>query len=182
MRNFVLTVFKGDLSSMGIRGAGLCVWAGWGLVSAMGAEHPDPLPVKDSQATTQAEMKPYQERIEHARAKIPMVPIPGGTFRMGSSPAESNRQADEGPQHQVTVAPFWMGKYEITWDAYEVWMSDTDILKRKVLGLKPNQRDKIADKYQLTQPTEPYTDMSFGMGKRRFPAHTVKICLAEPRL
>ena len=175
MRILVETISRGQVSRMGRRAVGLCVWVGWGVVSSVGAEHPDPLPVKDSQATTQAEMKPYQERIEHARAKIPMVPIPGGMFRMGSPPMESHRQVDEGPLHQVTVAPFWMGKYEITWNAYEVWMSDTDILKRQVLGLKPNQRDKLADRYQVTQPTEPYTDMSFGMGKRGFPA----ICMTQ---
>jgi formylglycine-generating enzyme required for sulfatase activity/predicted Ser/Thr protein kinase len=43
---------------------------------------------------------------------LEMVSIPGGTFIMGSPEYEGN--ADEHPQHQVTIAPFFMGKYPIT--------------------------------------------------------------------
>jgi len=139
------------------------------------AEHPDPLPVADSAASTEAQMKPYTELIEHTSAKIELVPIPGGTFLMGSPESEDGRKDDEGPQHKVTVDPFWMSKFEITWDAYEVWMDDADILRRKITGKNPNTRDKLADEYQLTQPTEPYTDMTFGMGKTGYPA----ICMTQ---
>ncbi len=44
-----------------------------------------------------------------------MVSIPGGTFTMGST--EGDR--DERPAHQVTLAPFAIGKYEITNAQYE---------------------------------------------------------------
>lgn len=43
-----------------------------------------------------------------------MVEIPGGTFTMGSPENEAGRDSNEGPQHQVTVSPFYMGKYEVT--------------------------------------------------------------------
>lgn len=138
-------------------------------------EHPDPLPVANSSAKTEAEMKSYTELIEHSSAKIEMLPIRGGAFVMGSPKSEKERNKDEGPQHKVQVDPFWMAKCEITWDAYEVWMSDLDILRRKLTMVKANQRDKLADEYQLTQPTEPYTDMSFGMGKGKHPA----ICMTQ---
>jgi formylglycine-generating enzyme required for sulfatase activity len=49
-----------------------------------------------------------------------MVVIPGGTFTMGSPADEPERDADEGPQNRVTIAPFAMGKTEVTfaeWDA-----------------------------------------------------------------
>ena len=170
-----MRTFEKDYPTRAVMAVGITVWAGFCLAADLPAEHPDPLPVKNSQATTQAEMKAYDERIEHTRTKIPMIPIPGGTFLMGSPPTEADRQAEEGPQHKVALAPFWMAKFEITWNAYEVWMSDTDILRRQVQGLKPNRRDQLADRYQLTQPTEPYTDMSFGMGKRGFPA----ICMTQ---
>ena len=39
-----------------------------------------------------------------------MVPIPGGTYLMGSPSGEKGRKDDEGPQHPVTIKPFWMGK------------------------------------------------------------------------
>ena len=94
---------------------------------------------------------------------------------MGSPRREKGRGKDEGPQHEVTLSPFWMASHEITWNAYEVWMSDTDILRREVLSIKATQRDALADEFQLSKPTPPYTDMTFGMGKRGYPA----ICMTQ---
>lgn len=144
-------------------------------LSAAAADHPAPLPIPDSAAATEAEMKPYVELIEHTDARIEMVPIRGGKFVMGSPDSEKGRYPDEGPQHEVEISPLWMAKCEITWDAYEVWMSDLDVLKRQVLGITDTPRDKLAEKFQLTQPTKPYTDMTFGMGKRGYPA----ICMTQ---
>jgi formylglycine-generating enzyme required for sulfatase activity len=48
-----------------------------------------------------------------------MVRINGGTFTMGSPSSESGRDIDEGPQHQVTVSSFFMGKYEVTQREYQ---------------------------------------------------------------
>jgi formylglycine-generating enzyme required for sulfatase activity len=42
------------------------------------------------------------------------VLVEGGTFTMGSPSNEPDRYSDEGPQHQVTVKSFYMGKYEVT--------------------------------------------------------------------
>ncbi|MBE9207483.1 SUMF1/EgtB/PvdO family nonheme iron enzyme [Nostoc sp. LEGE 06077] len=53
---------------------------------------------------------------------LEMVQIPGGTFMMGSPPAEKDRQSDESPQHQVKVPGFFMGKYEITQAQYQAIM------------------------------------------------------------
>ena len=144
-------------------------------VSTLAADHPDSLSIPSAVAASEAEMKPYTELIEHANAKIDMVAIPSGEFVMGSPDSEADRNEDEGPQREVAIDAFWMGKYEITWDAYEVWMSDLDIFRRTAFGIEANARDKAADKYQLSQPTPPYTDMSFGMGTRGYPA----ICMTQ---
>ncbi len=138
-------------------------------------EKPPKLEVPDSEAKTEAEMKPYKEVIEHTEATIEMLPIKGGKFMMGSPETEPERKPDEGPQHEVEVSPFWMAKTEITWDAYDVWASDLDLYRRENLGLKATPRDKFADVFQVSQPTKPYTDMSFGMGKRGYPA----ICMTQ---
>jgi len=49
---------------------------------------------------------------------IDMVKINGGTFTMGSPSVppndEDGRYDDEGPQHQVTLSAFYMGKYTVT--------------------------------------------------------------------
>ena len=120
-------------------------------------------------------MKPYAELIEHTDVTIEMVPIRGGKFLMGSPDGEKGRKADEGPQHEVEIAPFWMAKCEITWDAYEVWMSDLDIVRRRCAGLPGHAARQVRRQFQLTQPTKPYTDMTFGMGKRGYPA----ICMTQ---
>ncbi|HEY9625097.1 MAG TPA: formylglycine-generating enzyme family protein [Crinalium sp.] len=45
---------------------------------------------------------------------IEMMQIPSGIFMMGSPEDESDRDSSEGPQHEVSVSPFFMGKYPIT--------------------------------------------------------------------
>jgi formylglycine-generating enzyme required for sulfatase activity len=55
----------------------------------------------------------YREPLNDAVA-IDMVSIPGGTFNMGSPEDERQRRDFENPQHQVTVSPFFMGRYPIT--------------------------------------------------------------------
>ena len=53
---------------------------------------------------------------------LEMVQIPGGTFTMGSPEREKVRLDRESPQHTVTVQPFFMGKYVVTQEQYEVIM------------------------------------------------------------
>ncbi|MBO1059284.1 MAG: formylglycine-generating enzyme family protein [Dolichospermum sp. JUN01] len=45
---------------------------------------------------------------------LEMVSIPGGTFKMGSPENEQGYSSSQSPQHQVTVPPFFMGKYPVT--------------------------------------------------------------------
>ena len=49
---------------------------------------------------------------------LELVRIPGGKFLMGSPENEEGSFRDEGPQHEVTVPEFWMGKYSVTQDQY----------------------------------------------------------------
>src|SRR5262245_5170248 len=69
--------------------------------------------------TQPKELAPYTETIPGSTITFDMLPIPGGTFTMGSPESEAGRKADEGPVHKVTLSPFWMGKTEVTWDEYE---------------------------------------------------------------
>jgi formylglycine-generating enzyme required for sulfatase activity len=55
---------------------------------------------------------------------LEMVAIPGGTFLMGSPETEPKRHKDEGPQHQVTVAPFLMGRYPVTQAQWQAVMGN----------------------------------------------------------
>ena len=58
---------------------------------------------------------------------IEMVRISSGTFMMGSSVSETDRNTDEGPQHQVTISrDFYLGKYEVTQGQWESVMGGAD--------------------------------------------------------
>ena len=46
--------------------------------------------------------------------KLKMMLIPGGTFIMGSPKEEEDSYDDEHPQHQVTIKPFFIGRYQVT--------------------------------------------------------------------
>jgi formylglycine-generating enzyme required for sulfatase activity len=109
---------------------------------------------------TAAEMKAYKETIPGTQVCFEMVPIPAGTFTMGSPASEPGRKDDEGPQHNVTISPFWMEKCEVTWNEFELFMYPE--IK------KDSDPKEIAD--VVTHPTRPYVEMSFGMGKDGFPA------------
>lgn len=55
---------------------------------------------------------------------LEMVLIPGGSFLMGSPDDELERSNSEGPQHLVTVPPFFMGRYPVTqaqWKVVATW-------------------------------------------------------------
>jgi formylglycine-generating enzyme required for sulfatase activity len=55
---------------------------------------------------------------------LEMVSIPGGTFMMGSPETEMGREERESPQHEVTVEPFYMGKYLVTQAQWEEVMGN----------------------------------------------------------
>ncbi len=53
-----------------------------------------------------------------------MVVIPAGTFLMGSPETEEGHDADEGPQHEVTVERFALAKTEVTFDQWQACVDD----------------------------------------------------------
>ena len=65
---------------------------------------------------TPATARYYTEALEDLGEAIPlqMLLIPAGTFAMGSPEDEPERQEREGPQHEVTVPSFFLGRYPIT--------------------------------------------------------------------
>ncbi len=73
----------------------------------------------------------YAEDLGNA-ISLEMVAIPGGNFLMGSS--EDEGDADERPQHKVTIKPFFMGKFPIT---QTQWRSVAALPKVKQ-SLNPN--------------------------------------------
>jgi formylglycine-generating enzyme required for sulfatase activity len=129
---------------------------------------PPVVEIPEAAAKTAADMKPYTEKLTGTEITFDMVPIPGGEFVMGSPDAEAGRNPDEGPQHSMKIAPFWMGKCEVTWDEYDIWSFSLDVKRRETLKIDATERDRLSD--AVTRPTKPYTDMTFRMGHDGFPA------------
>jgi len=55
-----------------------------------------------------------------------MVGIPAGSFMMGSPEDEHGRYKDEGPQHQVFVEEFAIGRFEVTFAEYDAFAQATE--------------------------------------------------------
>jgi formylglycine-generating enzyme required for sulfatase activity len=126
--------------------------------------------------TDEGFMVPYTATIPGTEVQFEMVPIAGGKFKMGSPESEKGRKSAEGPQFEVTVDPFWMGKFEITWSEYREFMKVTDVFKG-FEGMKPslrqvtkaNQADAVTSPSNLYDPT-----FTFRNGdKPRLPACTM---------
>ena len=79
--------------------------------------------------TEQGYMVPYKTMIPGTDVEFEMIPIEGGSFLIGSPDSEADRAEDEGPQFEVTVEPFWIGKYEVTWAEYQRYMKLDRVFK-----------------------------------------------------
>ncbi|SHI94810.1 Formylglycine-generating enzyme, required for sulfatase activity, contains SUMF1/FGE domain [Arenibacter nanhaiticus] len=106
----------------------------------------------------------FTENIPATDISFDMVLIPEGSFMMGSPASEPNRKADEGPVKEVTLDAFWMGKYELTWDVFELFYKQNRELFQEM------DKGKLADLDAITRPSPPYEDPSYGMGKAGYPA------------
>ncbi|MEO1430601.1 MAG: formylglycine-generating enzyme family protein [Cyanobacteria bacterium J06632_19] len=53
---------------------------------------------------------------------LEMVAIPGGKFIMGAPKDEEESRDNERPQHKVNIQPFFMGKFQVTQEQYQVIM------------------------------------------------------------
>ena len=126
-----------------------------------------------SDGYVQDDFSEYEEEINTSDLTFSMVPITGGEFTMGSEINDPNRAENEWPAHIVEVSDFWMGKHELTWDLYELWMLNIDRDNRAYKKLEETKSDSLSD--AVTKPTAPYTDMTFGMGKSGYPA----ICMTQ---
>lgn len=111
---------------------------------------------------------PYSEKIPGSDVEIEMVPVPGGTFKMGSPANEAGREEDEGPQRDVKVNSFWMGTYEITWEQYDLFLKE-ELSNQENINITLNDGSEM-EIDAISTATPMYIDMSFGMGREGYPA------------
>ncbi|MDK2409747.1 bifunctional serine/threonine-protein kinase/formylglycine-generating enzyme family protein [Aphanizomenon sp. PH219] len=112
-------------------------------------EIPKPVPVKpqpieipklEIPVPPQPKFQSFTENLgtieNNRQVLLDMIAIPGGKFLMGSSDNDKEARNSEKPQHEVTVPPFYMGKYPVT---QLQWQKVASLPKVKIdLKLKPS--------------------------------------------
>jgi sulfatase modifying factor 1 len=79
---------------------------------------------------------------------LKLMPIPAGTFVMGSPATEAGRHDDEGPRTHVTITqPFWLGQTVVTHAQWRAIMG-TDLVEQARRMLADDTRYKISGKQQ----------------------------------
>lgn len=117
------------------------------------------------------EFKNYTEYIPGTGVSFEMVAIPGGSFVMGSPENEAFRKDDEGPQREVSLKPFFMGRAEVSWDEYLAFFSAMGVEGRSSDAYLNSLNAKDID--AITGPTPPWGAPDQGWGTGSYPAITM---------
>lgn len=100
-------------------------------------------------------MVPYKVTMPGSEVTFEMIPVPGGVSKLGSPDGEAGRSEDEGPQYEVELSPYWVGKCEVTWAEYKQFMGMYNIFKKfQTQGIR-----KVTDETMgqaVTAPTPLY--------------------------
>ncbi len=89
---------------------------------------PDPVAVKLSPEDAPApdiQKIPDSNRAINQRDGAEMIYIPGGSFVMGASPADRDARPQELPRRRVTLSPYYIYKYEVTYRQFEEFTRQT---------------------------------------------------------
>jgi sulfatase modifying factor 1 len=117
------------------------------------------------------EFKNYTEFIPGTGVNFKMIAIPGGSFIMGSPEDEAFRKEDEGPQREVSLKRFFMGRAEVSWDEYLAFFS--------AMGVEGRSSDAYLNSLNatnidaITGPTPPWGAPDQGWGTGSYPAITM---------
>jgi formylglycine-generating enzyme required for sulfatase activity/nitrate/TMAO reductase-like tetraheme cytochrome c subunit len=113
----------------------------------------------------------YTEYIPGTGVSFRMVAIPGGNFMMGSPEDEALRKVDEGPQREVSIKSFFIGRAEVSWDEYLAFFSE--------MGMQGRSSDAYLNSLNatnvdaITGPTPPWGAPDQGWGTGSYPAITM---------
>lgn len=113
-----------------------------------------------AQSSSDTGFTTYEQKIPGTTVSFKMVPIPAGSFKMGSPENQKGHRADEGPATEVKLSAFWMEEHEVTYDEYVLFLDEG-----RDTGRLPDG---------VTRPSPPYIDFTLGMGKTGgFPANSM---------
>ena len=101
----------------------------------------------------------YSEHIGESLVTFEMIPIDGGTVVLTTSEGEQN----------VEVAPFWISKTEVTWDAYDIFAFQLDL----------SEAERIQNADAKSRPSRPYEAPDYGFGHQGYAAMSVTYFAAD---
>lgn len=133
--------------------------AGVWLVASHAASLTAGTPVEGEReaAGQQVPLEAYRDSIPGTLVTFEMIPVPGGTVEV---------PGPDGPR-TVEVDPVWIGRTELTWDAYDVF----------ALGLDEPSSETGAD--AIARPSPPYGAPDYGWGHQGYPVMSVTRDAAE---
>src|SRR5438445_13736564 len=90
----------------------------------------------------------YVQQIPGTTVTFEMVAIPGGTL---------TKTKPGGETEKISIAPFWMEKYEVKWEEYLLWVfGDREQFEKEKLD-------------GITHPTKPYGSVYRERGENGYP-------------
>lgn len=110
----------------------------------------------------------YIQKLGGSDLQLHMVPIPSGSFTMGSAAHETGHRSEESPTRLLEVAAFWMSEKEITWELYQQYLNrprgpSAAPPEADYTDARSGETVKI-ETDAVSGATVPYVDMSLGMG------------------
>ena len=113
------------VAEVGINGEVKAVTEGSAIITAT---------AEDGNKSAECKVTVFSANAEVNGVKFEFVSIPAGKFIMGSPQSEPERNANESPQHEVTLSSFYMSKYEVTQAQWKA-----------VMGADNNPSDFVGD-------------------------------------
>lgn len=98
------------------------------------------------------EFTAYREELADGLTEFEMIPVGGGTVEV-ADPAHAGQTVT------VTVPDLWAGKFEVTWDVYDVFMFRLDLTEQQI----------AAGVDAASRPSPPYGTPDHGWGHQGFP-------------
>lgn len=112
-----------------------------------------------NESSQEAPLEPYEEKLPGTAISFEMVPVPAGTMTVET----------ESGTEEVQVGPFWIGKTEVRWDEYDVFVYG--------LGDDEGISDEETDTY--TKPSRPYWIPGESFGHEGLPALGMRFKMAK---
>ncbi|MGL6075625.1 MAG: formylglycine-generating enzyme family protein [Fimbriiglobus sp.] len=140
------------------------------LVSFAFQDDPKPIipDVKDIPSKVNLSPKNFTQKIPgQDDISFEMVYVPGGEFLMGSPDSEAGRKDDEGPQRKVKVNPYFLAKFETTWEQFYAFWKDQGVY---VIDAVPDELTNKLTPDAITRPTNTYVDELYEHGRDGHPA------------